>query len=224
MNRQRLLLSGVILLLLIGCIALVNHLLVRPALIGTLPEIKEARSQSAAKHKGPTDLYASTMEEIRSTDQDTPPAQANSAVRNPFLWPGQKAKERHVKVEKKPKPVMDSKPRPKPKKTDKDKLTLSMVLSGGAQSLALINNRFVACGSRIEGFTIKQIMPKSVIVANRTGTHKLTLSSKSFLQKTSGTDTKTPALTPEESEQKKTDPFEQILKNYLNPMPKQTNN
>ena len=227
MNRQKWTLLGISLLVIIACIALVNQVLVRPALIGTLPEIKTAAAPPAPPPLARADLYTATMAKIRSKDNNQALLSSRQAVRNPFLWPGQKGKQsirNSSQSRGSAKELQAGRAGAKDNagKGAKDRLTLSMVIAGGRQNLALINNRFVSEGSTISGYQVKKIGDGYAMLAHESGTQKLTVGSGGILQKrtVASVSNRSPVnqkpVSPEPL-QAYADTLEQILKDYLNP-------
>ncbi|WP_300459706.1 hypothetical protein [Desulfobacula sp.] len=185
MNRQKLILLIVIMVVLMGVIAAVNHYYLQPKVLLTLPGVESVNLPEKIKKNFKSDLYAGTMEKILSDkgEQD-PVSQLPTMVnRNPFLWI-EESTDLAAGPDGSKGPLADETTGTKGlKSTETDaspdsmaqEFTLSMVIVGEARSLALVNNHFVSEGSKIGGFDVVKIEPQTVMLARKNSKKTLTL-------------------------------------------------
>ena len=189
MNRQRLILSIVFLIISVGLIAGINHYYLQPRVLLTMPGVEKINLPGTRRASSKPDLYAGTMEEILKGKKKISISSSEPWTRrNPFLWPEELAvAEPGIKIA-----VLDnSKGDAEASSSISDEssstagetaremlapeLNLSMVIVGETRNLALVNNNFVTEGSRISGYYVVKIDPGTILLACKDKTRQLTL-------------------------------------------------
>ena len=188
MNRQKLILLIVIMVVLMGVIAAVNHYYLQPKVLLTLPSVESVNLPEKIKKTFKSDLYAGTMEKILSDKEEQGPVSPllTMANRNPFLWleestdpaAGPKGSSgplgNNTSGTKGLETVSPSGTATSPDSMAQE-LILSMVIVGESRNLALVNNHFVREGGKINGFDVVKIKPQTVLLARKNTRKTLTL-------------------------------------------------
>jgi len=168
MTSRDFLILGLILVGLLVLLACANFYYIQPSLTPDLP--KPATLPPAETYKAPVDrnIVATSLEKIRTMfpekefQDDFEPRQVE---RNPFFWPEEALGLRYAEA------------------TDVEEegvLQLNMILIGENRKIALINDRLVFEGTRLNGEKVHQIKEKEVLLRSDTGETSLYLAEFAF--------------------------------------------
>lgn len=168
MTSRDFLILGLVLVGLILLLALANVYYIQPSLTPDLP--KPATIPPVETFKAPVDrnIVATSLEKIRTMfpqkefGKDFEPRRVE---RNPFFWPEEPLGLRYAKA-----PEVEEKGLPQ----------LNMILIGENRKIALINDRLVFEGSRLNGEKVYQIKEKEVLLRSDIGETRLTLAEFAF--------------------------------------------
>ncbi len=196
MDRQRLIVLIVSLVVLIGVIAGVNYRYLQPKVLSTMPKVEKVKVPEKIQSPFKSDPYAGTMEQILADKEEQGLVSAAMEIikRNPFSWPGefvaatltpedpQQTIPGHAAVNSGPK-MTSSGDLKKTPPVIPPVFNLSMVIVGEKSNLALVNNIFVTVGSSISGYDVVKIEPRTVFLASKDDQKRLTLEPGVPLQK-----------------------------------------
>ena len=168
MTSRDFVMLGLVLVGLIVLLALANVYYIQPSLTPDLP--KPATLPPAETYKAPVDrnIVATSLEKIRTMfpqkkfEKDFEPRRVE---RNPFFWPDEPLGTRYAKA---------------PDAKEKGVLHLNMILIGENRKIALINDKLVFEGTRLNGEKVQEIKEKEVLLRSDTGETRLALAEFAF--------------------------------------------
>ena len=168
MTSRDFLVLGLVLVGLIVLLACANFYYIQPSLTPDLP--KPATIPAADTYKAPVDrnIVATSLEKIRTMfpqkefQTDFEPRRVE---RNPFFWPEEALGLRYAQA---------------PEVEEKGVMHLNMILIGENRKIALINDRLVFEGTRLNGEKVHQIKEKEVLLRSDAGETRLSLAEFAF--------------------------------------------
>jgi len=169
MTSRDFLTLGLVLVGLIVLLAFANVYYIQPKLTPDLP--KPATLPPAESYKAPVDsnIVATSLEKIRTMfppkefEKDFEPRQVE---RNPFFWPEEPLGLKYAEAA--------------PESEEEGLLQLTMILIGENRKIALINDKLVFEGSRLNGEKVHEIKEKEVLLRSDTGETRLSLAEFAF--------------------------------------------
>jgi len=168
MTSRDFLTLGLVMVGLILLLAFANIYYIQPSLTPNLP--RPATLPPAETFKAPveTNIVATSLEKIRTMfpqkefQKDFEPRRVE---RNPFFWPDEPLGLKYAAA---------------PEPEEKGVLHLNMILIGENRKIALINDRLVFEGTRLNGEQVQQIKEDEVLLRSDTGETRLTLAKFAF--------------------------------------------
>jgi len=168
MTSRDFLILGLVLVGLIVLLAFANFYYIQPSLTPDLP--KPATLPPADTYKAPVNrnIVATSLEKIRTMfpqkgfQKDFEPRRVE---RNPFFWPEEALGLRYAEA---------------PEVEERGLPHLNMILIGENRKIALINDRLVFEGTRLNGEKVHQIKEKEVLLRSDTGETRLSLAEFAF--------------------------------------------